>query len=469
MKTIKYASCLLLISFFITLSSFGQKGTIVSGVHWYDNNRNVVSAHGGGITKDGDRYYLFGEFKSDTSNAFVGFSCYSSTDLCNWKFESIALALQDSGLLGPNRVGERPKVMKCPQTGEYIMFMHSDDIRYKDQRVAYATCNRIDGEYTFQGPLLFNGNSIRKWDMGVFQDDDGSGYIITHSGNLYKLSEDYKSISEQVVHNMTGQCEAPAIFKKYSIYFWLGSGLTGWERNDNYYFTAKSIKGPWVRKGLFAPKGSLTWNSQTTFVLPIMGSDDTTFMFMGDRCAYPKQNSAATYVWQPLSVVGDSIYLSEYIESWQIDLDEGTWSKALINGSVIEHSNKSQIKYSDGWIGSTAEDQFSHSRTDKKGAALSFSFKGTQIGMYSVAMPDGGFARFELQDSMGNTIISTVIEMYCLYPESSLKFLSPVLEKGKYTLILTNLGEHGNWTTKKGITYGSTGNFISVDKLIVIE
>ena len=48
---------------------------------------------------------MFGEWKSDTTNAFPGFSCYSSPDLANWKFEGVALQMQPDGILGPNRVG----------------------------------------------------------------------------------------------------------------------------------------------------------------------------------------------------------------------------------------------------------------------------------------------------------------------------------------------------------------------------
>ncbi|MFV0336654.1 MAG: family 43 glycosylhydrolase, partial [Chthoniobacterales bacterium] len=133
------------------------------------------------------------------------------------------------------------------------MFLHSDDIHYKNPSVAYATSPIIAGEYTFCGPLLFNDKPIKKWDMGIFQDDDGSGYLVTHSGNLYKLADDYKSVSTQIVSDMTEGCEASAIFKHKGLYYWLGSDLTGWERNDNYYFTATSLKGPWEKRGRFAP------------------------------------------------------------------------------------------------------------------------------------------------------------------------------------------------------------------------
>ncbi len=172
---------------------------IHSGVAWFDQNHNMVSAHGGGIIREGDRYYLFGEFKRDGGNDFNGFSCYSSADLVNWRFERIALPVQNDGRLGPNRVGERPKVLKCPKTGEFVMFMHTDDINYKDPAVGYATSPTIDGEFTFRGPLLHDGHRIKKWDMGIYQDDDGTGYLVTHSGNLYELADGYKSVTKQVV------------------------------------------------------------------------------------------------------------------------------------------------------------------------------------------------------------------------------------------------------------------------------
>jgi hypothetical protein len=304
--------------------------------------------------------------------------------------------------------------------------------------------------------------------MGVFQDDDGSGYLITHSGYLYKLSDDYKSIVEKVVDHMTGGCESPAIFKKDGTYYWLGSGLTGWERNDNYYFTATSLEGPWIKRGHFAPKGSLTWNSQTTFVLPITGTQGTTYMYMGDRWAYPRQNSAATYVWQPLEFDGDAISLPDYRQSWKINTSTGVWSPFSIEGQIIENTDTDRVNYSDGWQATALADGFSDHRSDVEGSSFSLEFEGSQIGLYGVARPDGGFGRVEIENDNG-AIISTVIETYCAYPESSLKFLSPVLDPGTYTLTVTVLGEHFSWTTKDGTVWGSTGDFICVDKIVIVE
>ncbi len=111
MERLYYTFFIFLVSVFATAQ---ENKAIVSGVSWFDQNNQEVNAHGGCVVKEGDKYYLFGEYKSDTINAFTGFSCYSSSDMVNWKFEKIVLPVQENGLLGPNRIGERVKVMKSP-------------------------------------------------------------------------------------------------------------------------------------------------------------------------------------------------------------------------------------------------------------------------------------------------------------------------------------------------------------------
>ena len=459
-----------IIILFLSYHSFaqtpGKYDAVYPGVPWFDDKGNVVSAHGANIIKDKDRYYLFGERHSDTSNAFVGFNCYSSADLYNWKFESVALPLQSAGKLGPNCVGERPKVMKCPTTGEYIMYMHADTLGYVDQFVGHATSKTITGPYTFKGPLLFNGKPIRKWDMGTFRDKDGTGYVLTHGGEIYKLSDDYKRVTEQVNKNMTSGFEAPTMFRKDSLYYFLGSDLTSWERNDNYYFTATSLKGPWTRRDFFAPAGTLTWNSQTTFVLPIEGSKETAYIFMGDRWSFPKQASAATYVWQPLTVSGFSLSIPNYLEAWRINTSTGIASPVEIHGKRIENTDKKIITYAGKWDHAS---DLSESMSDEKGASFSVKVNATRIGWYGVAKPNGGYARVILRNGKGKIILYSVVDMYSKYPNPGLRFLSPTLLKDRYTLTVAVMGERGNWSDKRKSVYGSTGYFISLDKIVIDE
>jgi hypothetical protein len=457
---LKYFAGILLCLFLISIDGRSQSKAIISGVAWFDQFNNEVNAHGACIVENEGKYYLFGEYKSDTANVFTGFSCYSSSDLINWKFEKIVLPKQTSGLLGPNRIGERVKVMKCPETGEFVMYMHTDDMKYNDPQIGFASCKTINGDYQFQGALLHEGNPIRRWDMGTFQDNDGKGYLLIHHGLIYELASDYKSAKRIVVSQVpTG--ESPTIFKKNGVYFWLSSHLTSWERNDNYYMTATSLEGPWKMRGLFAPEGSLTWNSQCSFVLPITSAKDTFLMYMGDRWSFPHQGSAATYVWQPISVKGDSMSIAQFQQSWKINLSKGQWYTL----ETKEESIKDKYKVVSGnWNVENGKPS-----SKEKGAVISYSFKGTQVGIKAVSNSTGGYAKVIIKNSKNEEIISTLVDFYSKYEYSSLKFLSPLMKNDKYTVSIEVSGEHSKWSDKRKNDYGSTDNFIIIEDVLVFK
>lgn len=378
-----------------------QNNLVINGIPWFDDKGNIVNAHGACIVEENGRYYLFGEWKSDKSNAFPGFSCYSSDDLVNWKFENIVLKVQPDGILGPNRVGERVKVMKCPKTGEYIMLMHADDMGYKDPYIGLATCKTIAGDYQLQGPLLYKGQPVKRWDMGTFQDADGKGYLLIHHGPVYRLSDDYRSIEAEVAH-IKGMGESPAMFKKNGVYFMLTSNLTSWEKNDNFYFTAPQIEGPWTKQGLFCPEGKLTYNSQTTFVFPLKCGNDTILMFMGDRWSYPHQASAATYVWMPLQVESTKISIPEYWQAW--DINKLKPVNPLSGSLQIE---KKQIYADSCWH--ITKDKM---ESDAKGSVLSASFRGTRAAIIGESTPLGGYARVNVINEKRDTVFSSLIDFY---------------------------------------------------------
>lgn len=426
--------------------------TIISnGIPWFDNNGNIVNAHGACIVKDSNKYYLFGEYKSDTSNAFSGFSCYSSTDLVNWTFERIALPIQKSGIMGPNRVGERVKVMKCPQTGEYVMYMHSDNLRYKDPYIAYATSKTINGEYKFCGPLLYNGKPIKRWDMGTFQDTDGIGYLLIHHGNIYRLGKDYKTVDELLPH-IDGMGESPAMFKLKGIYYMLTSNLTSWEKNDNFYLTASSIKGPWVKQGLFCPRGKLTYSSQTTFVFPLIQGNDTIPIFMGDRWSYPHQASAATYVWIPMLVDGLQLSIPQYWQSWDTKtlrpVDPLHGSLEIKDVRLIPQLNWSK---DNGIL-----------KSSKKNSRAEVTFTGRRIAMTGITNCHSGYAEINIYNSKKQKIYSSLLDFYSKNPDDALRFMSPVLPLGTYTLEIVNTGDFPVWMDKSKRQFGSDDSFITL-------
>ncbi|MDR1716228.1 MAG: family 43 glycosylhydrolase [Prevotella sp.] len=436
-------------------------GYIHNGIPWFDDKGNIVNAHGACIIEDNGRYYLFGEYKSNGENAFYGFSCYSSDDLVTWKFEDIVLGVQPDGILGPKRIGERVKVMKCPSTGEYVMYMHCDDMGYTDPHIGYATSKTINGEYTFQGPILHGKEPIRRWDMGTFQDTDGTGYLLIHHGIIYRLSKDYRSAEAKVLDNLPDSGESPAMLKKNGIYYMLNSDLTSWERNDNYYFTATAIKGPWKRQGYFAPKGTLTYNSQCSFVLPVIQGNETTYMYMGDRWSFPKQADAATHVWLPLLEDNGKLSIPEYWEAWDINtlqkIDPLAGSK-IINEKQFKFSNASDWKNDDGkWVSNT------------KGSYIETTFKGTQFAIIGESNSTGGYARISILNSKEEVVHSSLVDFYSKVADDAVRFMSPQLPKDTYIIRVEVTGIVPEWFQKSGERLGSTGCAVAIKKLVVFE
>ena len=439
-RLLKAALMVLALIFVQGIGAEERPKVIVNGIPWYDQNRNPVNAHGAGIIKDGGKYWLFGEYKSDTSNAFPGFGCYSSDDLVNWKFERVVLPVQQDGILGPDRVGERVKVMKCPKTGEYVMLMHADNLQYKDPHIGVATCKTVNGNYQLKGTLLYKGQPIKRWDMGVFQDEDGKGYLLTHHGPIYRLSDDYLSV-DTMIANVKGMGESPAMFNKGGIYYLLTSNLTSWERNDNYYFTATNIAGPWKRQGLFCPEGTLTWNSQSTFVLML---PDGTPMYMGDRWSYPHQASCATYVWMPMRVDGERLSIPRYETAWSLEtvepvdiLKDAKASKALVL------------------------------KSNQAGREVRLKFKGSQVALVGRTDRHGGYARVSIHDRKGKEVYSSLIDFYSKVPQEGIRVITPKLPYGKYVLSVKVTGDKSVWTDKRKNLFGTDDCFVQTSRVCI--
>ena len=324
-------------------------GELATGITFMDDRGQRVNAHGGGIIKQGDTYYLHGEYFSETTtdNNFNGFSMYSSKDLASWKWEKLVLPQQPSGLLGPKRKGERPHIIQCPSTGEFVLYAHAASEDYQtDKEVVYATSPTVNGDYAFAGALTnANGQIAAHSDMSAITDGD-KAYVVTESGHVYTLAADCHSwVSDKAysaVNADSGGSESPTVFKAGDTYYWIGSYKTGWRANNNFYSTAPAVTGPWTYRGFLAPvsdpKNNIsderTWLSQSTWVAPVQGCNGTVYLYWGDHWdgtidtkAPGRHNHLATYVFQPLVFNGDAISLPSYRNNWKLDVGEGTWSE----------------------------------------------------------------------------------------------------------------------------------------------
>jgi hypothetical protein len=288
------------------------------GEIWLDTDGKPIQAHGGCILSDEGVYYWFGENKDgenylDESKGFlhrvdvVGVSCYSSTDLLNWKNEGVVLpAVPDDPTsdLHPSKVFERPKVLHNPKTGKYVLFAHADTADYEFAHIGIAISDRPTGPYEYLGSIQPNGNDSR--DMTAFVDDDDTAYLFFSSEwnktlHTIPLDDEYLRPTEVDVRAFVDQSrEAPAVFKHAGKYYIISSGCTGWDPNAAELAVAESPLSPWTVLGdpCVGPDAEITFYAQSTFVLPVSGKPGA-FIAMFDR--WNKHNLRdSRYVWLPV-------------------------------------------------------------------------------------------------------------------------------------------------------------------------
>ncbi|MCC9167696.1 glycoside hydrolase family 43 protein [Pontibacter harenae] len=377
-------------SILVVLTAFGQGVAQPSKVHssfkpgevWTDTEGNHINAHGGGILFHDGTYYWFGEHKVEGKNgnkAMVGVSCYSSTDLYNWKNEGVALpvAAEGSGSdIEKGSVIERPKVIYNEKTKKFVMWFHLElkGQGYAAARTAVATSDKPTGPFTFirslrphaglwpknateahkTVPIVVTDNDP-KWeqkvaagaylqrdfeggqmsrDMTLFVDDDGTAYHIASSEenrtlHISKLTDDYLGFTDDYVRIFPGgRNEAPAVFKKDGKYYMITSGLTGWAPNPARSAVSDDMMKGWKELGNpvrgTEDEQKTTFWSQSTFVLPIQGKKDS-FIFMGDRWR-PQNPIDGRYIWLPITFEEGKPVL-RWQDEWKLDTSEKKQTK----------------------------------------------------------------------------------------------------------------------------------------------
>jgi beta-xylosidase len=313
------------------------------GQVWLDTAGRPIQAHGGGILVRGDTYYWYGE---DRTTRQTTVSCYSSTDLYNWKHEGVVFtrdALPED-IRGRTFI-ERPKVIFNARTGKYVLWMHLEQGGYHFARAGVAVSDQPAGPFTFvqhSRPVQYDfgykdndadqqkefGGTYR--DMNLFVDDDGKAYAFYASeGNwtmyVVRLDDEYTGPETPLVKGKTWarilvrkMREAPAPFKFKGRYYLMTSACTGWNPNAADWAVADKILGPYEQKGnpCTGPEAELTFRSQSTCVLPVTGKAGC-FIFMADRWM-PRQLWDSRYIWLPLQIGPDGAFTIPWLDQWDL-------------------------------------------------------------------------------------------------------------------------------------------------------
>ncbi len=454
---------------FLGLADVCSGQDIRSGVPWFDTNHHLMNAHGCGFIKDGDTYYMIGEKRvdggfaimGDIETGFAGMSLYSSKDLMNWTYEGDPITPLDHTEIAKDCIVERPKLLRNDATGEYIIYMHNWT---GEGNVCYATSSNVKGPYIYRGLLrTAQGKGLHGGDLNVFKDDDGKAYLLETEARIFRLSDDYKSVDDKPAAKPISQSglEAPAMFKANGTYYFLCSHMSWWDSNDNLYATASAINDKWQEQGCFAPKGTHTWNSQTTDVLPIQGKTATLYIFMADRWC-DSHLMSTTNVWQPLTLSGGKLSLPTFIPVWRVDANEGASTEIPASGISLNFSNREQgdcrCAFSGDW------QAFGDSvKSDHAGDQCRVEFSGRQVSVYSEADRSNGMLGLELDDSSGKPVCDPVAaDLYSsAMPEKNvLCYSSPPLAPGRYVLSIKNNNLKNHY---------AKGASVYIDKIEVVK
>jgi beta-xylosidase len=368
----------LLILVFISCNTKKESKSFTPGEIWKDNNGIHINAHGGGILYHEKTYYWYGQhmIEGETGNtAQVGVHVYASQNLYEWKDLGIALKVtedDENSDIAKGCILERPKVIYNEKTGKFVMWFHLElkGKGYDEARSGVAVSDTPEGPFTFiksfrpdagfwpvnvqdfhrlpvadsikhrycggKGCLPahpdtlnllgrdYKGGQMAR-DMNLFVDDDGKAYLIYSSEenstlHISLLTDDYLSCSGKYARFFSDRyMEAPVIFKtSEGNYFFMGSDCTGWKANAARSAVAKSIWGPWSELGnpCFGADSATTFNSQSTFILPVQGKTDI-FIYMGDRWK-PENPVDGKNIWLPVELK-DGRFEIRWKDNWNIN------------------------------------------------------------------------------------------------------------------------------------------------------
>ena len=279
----------------LIISAAAGTRSIRSGQPWFDTEGNVIDAHGAGLLEHDGIYYWYGSRRTMNATGTQmdgGISLYSSTDLYNWKFESVLIhpfnctspaeASAPAASLGDypapackNGNGldlERPKVVQCGGPGgKFVMWVRGTGYGNTPQLLGVLTADKPSGPFTFvsnasgsDDPFHTVAAGIKNYPPGyqyadatLFQDPATSkSYVYwrtrmttgldgTTGFRAMQLTEDCHGVLPENDTRVTAtpNREGPAMFFHEGTYYLYVSGTMGWAPTTVYAYAASAPLG----------------------------------------------------------------------------------------------------------------------------------------------------------------------------------------------------------------------------------
>ncbi len=197
--------------------------SIRPGEVWLDTEGKPIQAHGFQVTRIGDKYYWYGEDKTNTlfgtNMMFGGVRRYSSTDFYNWKDEGL-IVTPDTDPASPThhcQKLERPHILRSPKTGRWVCWLKSQS---DDGHFVILEADSFMGPYRYVRSLKPCGFAVGDFDM-YSDPETGRGYVLFERPHweqiCAELTDDYLDASGKYSEHFVGQ--TPPLTREAAAHF----------------------------------------------------------------------------------------------------------------------------------------------------------------------------------------------------------------------------------------------------------
>lgn len=396
---------------FQTITTEAQTKNIKNDIFWNTVHGQPVYSQGGGIFKFKDestgvnKYYWYGVQYEEADiyrnnptitqpkATFKSVTCYSSTDLVNWKSEGDVLTKDSVNKEGRTWLG-RLGVAYIKEINKYAMFVQHGN------GVLITLANSPTGNFKWHQKISMQEiiGTPNTGDQTVFTDEDtGKSYLVYSYGrgrNKIYISEigvkngkvdllDYTQIFQG--ESREGNC----MFKYKGKYYMFASNIYGWDASFAYYLVADDIRGPYLptNKMLITNGASDDYAhvSQTGFFYVLKGGKQETVIYCGDRWANFAGNGLGYNQWCPITFDGSEPYFNS-LNSWNLNAETGEWKVAKDNDFVKNGSFEADRKRLPSVVKPVQEQLTGWLTTVIKGNEISFdSTKSPSLNYFNTA------------------------------------------------------------------------------------
>jgi hypothetical protein len=326
-----------------------QENTVRNDTVWHDTSGQEIWCNGGHLVCLDGQFHWIG-YDTGPQRPWK-INLYTSDNLVDWQFRSTLLRQQ--GDFAQFGWAGRPALLRHPGSGHFVIIFEADSPRqWPRHKVGFAVSQSLDGPYRLAHVQWADGTRSTG-DQSVYQEGDQAYLLATldrdiagkkymnQSLAIFELSSDFLRIEHKLFEgfdNVSGDPkrvprehssrEAPHIIRVGETYYWFSSALVGWNSSATMYATATELTGPWSELQLLHtdPPSPDSYNTQHDFVLPVVGSQRTTYVYVGDRYSQWTGRGPGRNIFLPLEFTAGTPTLLG-LTQWTIDTRTGQWHK----------------------------------------------------------------------------------------------------------------------------------------------